>query len=61
MIKSIKICPKCGSDSQIIETRLIKSGVVRRRRECLNCLHRWTTGELPYRVVQALLHGREDE
>lgn len=40
-------CPKCGRDEdKVLETRLAREGaVVRRRRECLHCAHRWTTHE----------------
>lgn len=40
-------CPKCGSvDDKVIDTRQSKDGtVVKRRRECLQCGHRFTTYE----------------
>ena len=40
-------CPKCGLYStQVLETRTNKLGhVTRRRRECKNCLHKFTTFE----------------
>lgn len=40
-------CPKCGSDTQVTETRNVASGT-RRRRRCTNanCLFRVTTAEL---------------
>jgi transcriptional repressor NrdR len=40
-------CPKCGSlNDKVLETRQSKEGVViKRRRECLNCGHRFTTYE----------------
>ncbi len=38
-------CPQCqGSDSKVLETRA-SSGSIRRRRECRDCSHRFTTQE----------------
>ncbi|MDD2706937.1 MAG: transcriptional regulator NrdR [Verrucomicrobiae bacterium] len=41
------VCPKCQSlRDQVIDSRLIEEGkVIRRRRECLGCHHRFTTYE----------------
>ena len=40
-------CPKCGGqDDKVIDSRASKEGsVIRRRRECLGCTHRFTTYE----------------
>ena len=40
-------CPKCGcKEDKVVDSRVGKEGeVVRRRRECLKCLHRFTTFE----------------
>ena len=40
-------CPKCGNDDdKVLDSRSSKEGaVVRRRRECLKCGHRFTTQE----------------
>ena len=40
-------CPTCGcQDDKVIDSRVVKEGAgVRRRRECLNCAHRFTTYE----------------
>jgi transcriptional repressor NrdR len=40
-------CPKCGGlDDKVIDSRASKEGsVIRRRRECLGCSHRFTTYE----------------
>jgi hypothetical protein len=39
-------CPKCGSDlSAVVESRLQMSGSRRRRRQCNDCGHRWSTVE----------------
>lgn len=40
-------CPRCHeSETRVVETRPIERGdVLRRRRECRACGHRWTTYE----------------
>ena len=40
-------CPKCGLDNdRVVESRSVNDGAgVRRRRECLNCNHRFSTFE----------------
>jgi len=40
-------CPSCSyDDNKVIDSRLTKDGdVIRRRRECLECSHRFTTYE----------------
>lgn len=40
-------CPKCGrQDDKVIDSRASREGsTIRRRRECLNCGHRFTTYE----------------
>src|SRR4030095_14536054 len=40
-------CPKCGRlDDKVIDSRASREGsVIRRRRECLSCHHRFTTYE----------------
>jgi transcriptional repressor NrdR len=40
-------CPKCNClDDKVIDSRSVREGAgVRRRRECLNCQHRFTTSE----------------
>jgi transcriptional repressor NrdR len=40
-------CPKCGcQDDKVIDSRASREGsVIRRRRECLGCEHRFTTYE----------------
>ena len=47
-------CPKCAhQDDKVIDTRTVKNGaVIRRRRVCLDCGHRFTTYE---EVVKANL------
>ncbi len=40
-------CPKCGSTlDKVIDSRIAKDGAtIRRRRECLDCSHRFSTSE----------------
>jgi transcriptional repressor NrdR len=38
-------CPRCDSPTKTLETRRVPDGAVRRRRECMNCGHRFTTYE----------------
>jgi transcriptional repressor NrdR len=58
-------CPKCGHlDDKVIDSRSVRNGdVIRRRRICLKCSHRFTTYE---EVVKATLRvikrdGRHEE
>lgn len=52
-------CPSCGyADSKVIDSRPADDGVaIRRRRECLECQHRFTTyerlGERPIIVIKS--------
>lgn len=39
------ICPKCNSLTAVTDSRPMVSGGVRRRRECLQCGHRFSTLE----------------
>ena len=40
-------CPKCNyHDNRVLDTRVQKEGEIRRRRECLECKHRFTTLEV---------------
>ncbi|MFA7230463.1 MAG: transcriptional regulator NrdR [Victivallaceae bacterium] len=47
-------CPECSClDDKVVDSRAVKEGAgVRRRRECLNCAHRFTTYE---GIIQAEL------
>ncbi|MEI7879336.1 MAG: transcriptional regulator NrdR [bacterium] len=58
-------CPRCGhSEDKVIDSRASRSGdVIRRRRVCVSCEHRFTTRE---EVVKVALHiikrdGRHEE
>ena len=45
-------CPKCGHlDDKVVDSRVIREGeVIRRRRVCIACIHRFTTYEEVVRV-----------
>lgn len=49
-MNDIRNCPKCGAESYVVETRVIKdgSGEIRRRRVCPKCLNRYSTREVFY-------------
>lgn len=58
-------CPRCGhQEDKVIDSRTSRAGdVIRRRRSCVHCGHRYTTRE---EVVKAELHvtkrdGRHEE
>lgn len=39
-------CQKCGGPSSVVDCRgLMSERVIRRRRECRSCRHRWSTYE----------------
>jgi transcriptional repressor NrdR len=38
-------CPRCESQTKTLETRRVPDGAIRRRRECPDCGHRFTTYE----------------
>jgi transcriptional repressor NrdR len=38
-------CPRCDSPTKTLETRRVPDGATRRRRECTECGHRFTTYE----------------
>ena len=38
-------CPRCDSSTRTLETRRVPDGATRRRRECPDCGHRFTTYE----------------
>lgn len=40
-------CPECDGPSGVTDSRKSGEGVVRRRRRCATCGHRWTTYEVP--------------
>jgi transcriptional repressor NrdR len=59
-------CPRCTcQDDKVVDSRAVKEGAgVRRRRECLNCGHRFTTYEgiiqAELKVVKRNDNRRED-
>lgn len=46
------ICPRCGAESQVTETREASMGTFRRRRQCFNG-HRFTTFEVYEQTIKA--------
>src|SRR3954470_15285636 len=58
-------CPKCTSiEDKVIDSRISKEGsTIRRRRECLECGHRFTTTEMLVRegLVVIKRDGRREE
>ena len=58
-------CPKCTSiEDKVIDSRITKEGnTIRRRRECLECGHRYTTIETLVRdgIVVMKRDGRREE
>jgi transcriptional repressor NrdR len=58
-------CPKCTSiEDKVIDSRISKEGsTIRRRRECLECGHRYTTTEMLVRdgVVVIKRDGRRED
>ena len=39
------MCPECGGDGAVFDSRAESHSVVWRRRKCRSCEHRWTTWE----------------
>lgn len=58
-------CPRCGFlEDRVVDTRLSKEGaLIRRRRECLQCSHRFTTVEeiVPTELYVIKRDGRREE
>jgi len=58
-------CPKCTSiEDKVIDSRISKEGsTIRRRRECLECGHRYSTTEMLVRdgVVVIERDGRRED
>jgi transcriptional regulator NrdR family protein len=40
------ICPKCSTDSAVLDSRPKADGVIKRRRKCKGCGYRWSTVEI---------------
>lgn len=48
LLADMKACPLCNAtfdQVRVLETRRTSTGILRRRRRCLLCQHRWTTRE----------------
>ena len=46
-------CPVCGGETKVVDSRPIEDGT-RRRRQCLECDHRFTTVEIDADYYEAL-------
>ena len=54
-------CIYCGGETRVIDKRLTKGNVVRRRRVCLSCGKRFTTYERPVDAVYVIKRdGRKE-
>lgn len=51
-------CPVCGGKTHIVDSRS-DGETVRRRRECLECKHRFTTKEIDVNLLDKLLKTAE--
>ena len=55
-------CPKCNSDqTTVLDTRPSENNGIRRRRECQNCAHRFTTYEYTVSSIIANNNAIRDE
>lgn len=56
-------CPNCGlvnNDCKVVDSRPFKH-TIRRRRECSECNHRWTTYETTKEEILGMLHQRKSK
>ncbi|MCD6194913.1 transcriptional repressor NrdR [bacterium] len=55
-------CLRCGSETQVLETRDQGLYIVRRRRECLKCKYRFTTYEkvAPLKIMVEKRNGQKE-
>ncbi|GJE43496.1 hypothetical protein [Methylobacterium soli] len=53
------ICPKCASDTRVVDSRPAEDGaIIARRRACMTCGHRFGTQESTFDVVAHRARGR---
>lgn len=57
-IPNIKICPKCGADGRVMDSRVSLAGTIVRRRICPKCKWLWKTVEL--RADDPLICNKEE-
>lgn len=50
-ITAARICPKCGQEGVVYDSRTVMGGRIERRRKCPICGHRWITMEKYFRDV----------
>ena len=51
-----QVCPQCGADTYVVDTRPYLDGI-RRRRECKECGYRYSTLEYNIEYIEALREG----
>lgn len=44
-LSGAKLCPKCGEESRVVDSRVMPDGNVWRKRECISCGARYETIE----------------
>lgn len=52
------LCEKCDGDTKIIDSRCTDGNVTRRRHECLECGHRFSTVEIPTSILDQFIKDR---
>ena len=51
-ITAARICPKCGQEGVVYDSRTVMGGRIERRRKCLFCGERWVTMEKYFRPIK---------
>ena len=51
-------CTKCNSYTEVIDSRTLSDGHIRRRRRCLLCGHRFSSVEIPAEEYKQLSNRR---
>jgi transcriptional repressor NrdR len=54
-------CPICNGDTKVIDSRLKEDGLIKRRRECKVCKHRFNTYELDEDLYFNLIKGEKND
>ena len=50
-------CPKCGTATGVVDSRLRENNIIFRRRKCSRCLHRFSTREIPVDYIVPVIPG----
>ena len=57
MITNTRICPVCGYDTEVFDSRhKEETGVIVRKRKCLSCGHIFRTAEISIETYEELKH-----